>query len=531
LIDTTALTQAGETIASTYVQWGTERYKKAQGIVTRLWKLKDFDPSELAILDPDSSFIENAGSIMEATQAILPILANNPLVTQLLAHMKDEYNYDFGSNMTFANLLLGGQSSTLFQVCGAMLKFPAVSSRYTMKMRTLFELLHNLCDALDSAYPGGVPDLTIDKLSTIPPDVITHLSQARKSLAQAVSGFNPDLVKYRSAQSNLDAGIEDLKKVGIWDSMGSDLKAIAFRTAFETVRNNFKGSSLSSREDRLQILALYNTIKNTNILPNATNPSLGKARKAKAELDKILKNMADPTITQSLAIPQYTIALGAIRLTLLNSVPVVVTPPTALFPNSTVTLDVNLLLQAERVLLRAYNFLKYPNNLSLLRPLVEDALVQIALIEADMNAFKAQLDVLWLAIPGVKELIEYTSKLLSEAGLDNANSKLLSGDLPGMSKLNDLTGTSSGATLVALTTLNLAFEEFGLPFMKDQIDALKKKVAPKSEKDQAANKAKKKNKLANITKMLNQILADIDETQQLALDITGMCLAIKSMVE
>lgn len=529
-MDLTVFTQAGQTLTTTYVEMGKDKIKTATSLIAKLTALKDFDLGEGDLLESDSltDVIESAGTIIEATSGILDVLAENPLVAQFISYMESEFQWKINSPLGLVKMLIGKESSNLLKVATAMIKWPVSAAEYSARTRVIFNTLNSLLNEI----PAGMGDFPLDGTSTIPDAVLTPLLSCRKLLAQSLSGVNPDLVKYRSAQTDLDTAIAALNDIEVWqNSPLGTVASMTIRLAIDQLRAQFtaSGATSSMTDNKNEIISLYNTIKETPVIPAVTNPTMAKARKAKSEIDKIIRNMQNPDIVQNLALIQYAMALGAVRAVLMAATPIIVMPVLA-FPNTTVVFNTAPLLKVHRDLGRVYNFLNYPNKLDLLAQLVADGLSDLNVLDAEITMFNAQLDALWLVLPGVRELIDMCVELLNKAGLDGAASALETGDISSLISMNALTGTKSGAAFAAISTIMETLTGMRISSFDTVLSKMEAKMKLESSKDQAKIKAKKKSKIEKLKANIANATQAIDESVTFMAEMSGILSGIVSMV-
>lgn len=529
MIDTSALSSATTAIGDSYFKMAKEKWTKGQSIVTKLTALGDIDFSEADGYSTETfgDCIDSAGTVLAESSAILEVLANNPLVARFLEHLQTQYGWDLGSPLALVQSLVGKKGSSLMTVVGGMLQFPVYAEKFTLQVQIIIDSLDAAWAEIESRYT-----IPTDALSTTPqaiPDaVMQHLTQARILLGKGLGG-NTDVVSYASGKQELENAIADLGNTSAWGSMlAADAEAMIIKTVLDSLRNQFSTAALL-RDDKAKILSLYQTIKTTVVMQSSPSPSMVKLRKALSDLNKTIAQMNMPNIQHSLLIPQYLIALGAIKATLDMARPVILPPPFA-FPNGAVLLNTATLETLYRDLGRLSNILQYPRQINTLRVAIDTAKADLNQWIVERDAFYAQLENLWLMLPGLRELIDAMGALLGGMGMDRAADALKGGDLSKLMDMSAKTAIYSGAAVQGIITVLAVCRGFGITYFDEKLYELKTKLTKTSKKDEAAVRTKRNTKLAMVKKAIEDALQAIDDATALATDVAGLVNVVQVMV-
>lgn len=518
-MDFSALTKAGKQIVEQYKQMIEDQIETATTAVAKLTALKDLG-TENPFAD-SSGLMDDLGTAMDLAVSVCDALVENPLVAVMLDKLKNEYGFDFGSPLNLVKSLLGQEANNLVSVAMAMVKFPIVSEKYLFYVDQELGAARLLLLTLDSE---GVDLTNSDRLAdsqTIPPEVILGCKRA-KNLLQSSLGTNFNEPSYAASIETIVETLEVMGNIKMWgDSLAAGAFDMAAKLVFDQLKNQITEIAKTTRKARLDVENTISVIKNTDVNNSSRSAVYARARKAKVELDTLIRQMSNHIPAHITQVPGYIITLTAIKKALEISKPTQTEPPAA-FPNQSMIWNAGAISNMDRSIARLYAFTKRPSRIDMLAAHLTEAEANKDALRIEFYNVTVQIDAMWAMIPGIKDLVNMAKGYCADAGLDNAVQAIGNGNLDALMSMNPLTATGLGSTIAALETVDSFLKAYNICDIDDEIFKLKQKLKKKLGTKETTNEAKKNQKIAKIKKTIAEAAQGIDEL----IDVTTKIAAV-----
>lgn len=516
-------------IGKSYTKFYTDKVKALTTDVTKeLTYISTLD-TEMSGLVDDISNVEDLGEAIDMASALCSAFEENPLVAQLMGQIEREYGISITSPLELTKMVVTGGDHPYFKVASAMIRFPLTGSLTSAKLYTITDIVIKLSNMVSVIDPTILAEM-VSQNSTdggIPGDVIVLLNSARAKLA------TPHLDgPYKSAIADVQSAIDELSDAKLWfGTEVSNISKLALTTALNSTYSELNKYWPEIKTSLTEMNDAITTINFTTITPAGAGKRMGKIRKIRTDIAREVQKMSDPAVPQGPVIPQYIIALGAIKKMLELSQP----RPSDGAPSPVVTAigawDMTIVNDIESLMNKIINFTKRPYTVaafaaycSSLQARVDDYMVMYAntVIEVNSN---------WPLFPGVRELLDSIKGILGAMGFDNAADALNMGEIDKFADMNELTALSTGSAYVAMTQLASIGYQLGLFGLKDSLDKLKSEAKKKLDKQKFENKAKKKNRLDATKKRLDRLNESFEKFTSFYGEIAGMIEALANIVE
>lgn len=510
------------TAGNTYLEEIRKDIKDTISMVTKTFAI----PSAEAFADfVEEIAPENIGEAIDTAVTVMDALEDNPLAAKLKSELEDSLGMNFDNALQGAQLIMAGSNSPLMKICMAMITWPDEVDAFLAYARDLASYTQVISDSI--AAMGGVNQWIDDKSVTLPASVKQTLQTANLNLGRSlVAPYDSSL--YSLAMAQIETVVAELEAVPFhlnW--VAGEVSAAAMKIATTGIESNTK-SLYKSMSKAVNVLASkISDIVDTDITKSTSSTQTRQASMAKDKLKGVINQLSLPTVDQAAFIPQYLMVLNTIHNMLRLGRPTFDQPP-AIFDRSGVTFDKTKLDAVVNLARKLLQYSLKPYRVDLFNDFYGRYITALDELEVSLNTTSAQIEDLWLQVPGVRDTLNGVMDVLNNTGFDAALDVLGTGDMGQFLALDNVTGTSVGMMMTAFDQISELGHSLNLFQLSTIIEGVRSEMKSNSDKKLTEQTAKKNEKAAKLKKQLTSLNAKIDSATELLTTVQGVLSAITS---